>query len=389
MSDKRCILRCGKVLTSNNVSKEHIIPNAIGGKKFVSGFICDRCNNETGAAWDAELARQLNPIGLYLGIRRTRGKVHPQVFPTSSGGEVQVHPGGRMTIAKPSFDKTVDGNTTHIRVHARSEQELRKVMKGLIRKHAPSKSEDLDDLVAAAQTSPYYSDDMIGIDLVCQGPKAGRSLVKSAVALTFDAGIDPNTCDLALDYLRTESGEPCFGYYYDSNNDIVSNRPAKTPFHCVHVNGDPDTGMILGYIELYGLHRMVMCLSESYWGHAFTNTYAINPVKGDELDLDIKMNLSKSDIRSAYNHEKCDDEARTLAAMNLFDYIQEIDFDRALDQAINYAAGAAWAKLDPNQDGHLTSEQINRLIDDAMQEMAPFIRHHAGRFGMTRGGAWS
>ena len=124
-------------------------------------------------------------------------------------------------------------------------------------------------------------------------------------------------------------------------------------------------------------------------GHAFTNTYAINPVKGDELALDIKMNLSKSDIRSAYNHEKCDDEARTLAAINLFDYIQEIDFDRALDQAINYAAGAAWAKLDPNQDGHLTSEQINRLIEDAMQEMAPFIRHHAGRFGMTRGGAWS
>ena len=266
MPNTRCIIGCGEFLTSNNLSREHIIPNAIGGKKFVSGFICDRCNNETGAAWDAELARQLNPISLYLGIRRTRGKVRPQVFPTSSGGEVQVHPGGRMTIAKPSFDKTVDGNTTHIRVHARSEQELRKVMKGLIRKHAPSKSEDLDDLVAAAQTSPYYSDDMIGIDLVCEGPKAGRSLVKSAVALTFDAGINPNTCDLALDYLQAESGEPCFGYYYDSNNDIVSNRPAQTPFHCVHVNGDPHTGMILGYIELYGLHRMVMCLSESYWG---------------------------------------------------------------------------------------------------------------------------
>ena len=92
MSDKRCILRCGKVLTSNNVSKEHIIPNAIGGKKGVSGFICDRCNNETGAAWDAELARQLNPISLCLGIRRTRGKVPPQVFPTSSGGKYRYIP---------------------------------------------------------------------------------------------------------------------------------------------------------------------------------------------------------------------------------------------------------------------------------------------------------
>ena len=50
---------CAKEFTDSNTSKEHIIPNAVGGRKTVGSFICVDCNNLTGAAWDKELANQL------------------------------------------------------------------------------------------------------------------------------------------------------------------------------------------------------------------------------------------------------------------------------------------------------------------------------------------
>ncbi|MBB3212453.1 5-methylcytosine-specific restriction endonuclease McrA [Herbaspirillum sp. Sphag1AN] len=65
MNTKKCQL-CRDELNHSNDSKEHIIPNAIGGKKKVSGFICKSCNNKAGETWDAELASQLNWFSLFF-----------------------------------------------------------------------------------------------------------------------------------------------------------------------------------------------------------------------------------------------------------------------------------------------------------------------------------
>ncbi len=65
----QCTL-CSCSLTADNNTEEHIIPNAIGGRKKVQGFICRTCNSESGSEWDNELARQLNPLSIHLGIRR-------------------------------------------------------------------------------------------------------------------------------------------------------------------------------------------------------------------------------------------------------------------------------------------------------------------------------
>ena len=46
-------------LCSNELTKtrEHIIPESMGGKKTVVGFICKDCNSRTGHDWDAAVHR--------------------------------------------------------------------------------------------------------------------------------------------------------------------------------------------------------------------------------------------------------------------------------------------------------------------------------------------
>ena len=44
---------CETSITAENDSDEHLIPNALGGRRKVSGFLHRDCNSRTGEASDA------------------------------------------------------------------------------------------------------------------------------------------------------------------------------------------------------------------------------------------------------------------------------------------------------------------------------------------------
>jgi len=44
---------CDIKITKDNDTKEHIIPNAIGGRKKITGFICKDCNLRSGDEWES------------------------------------------------------------------------------------------------------------------------------------------------------------------------------------------------------------------------------------------------------------------------------------------------------------------------------------------------
>ena len=145
----QCTL-CSCSLTADNNTEEHIIPNAIGGRKKVQGFICRTCNSESGSEWDNELARQLNPLSIHLGIRRQRGNVPSQAFPTASGQNVRVNADGTMTPAKPEVTVTTEEDKTRIHVSARSRRELKQILRGLQRNYPKLQDIDLDELMLEA-----------------------------------------------------------------------------------------------------------------------------------------------------------------------------------------------------------------------------------------------
>ncbi len=375
---QECVL-CGCALTEDNSTDEHIIPNAIGGRKRVSGFICRNCNSETGSRWDSELARQLNPLSLYLGIRRQRGSVPSETFPTLSGGNVRVGADGRMTTGKPEVVETVEGDATRIHVSAPNMREMRRQMEGLRRKHPQLGNRSLKELMSSVRKGSYYSRDPMEIGKDFGGQETGRSLVKSAVALVYDAGVDPKQCNLALDYLLNEDGDPCFGYFYERGSDLVGNRPAKLPFHCVHVEGCSSTATLLGYVEFYGIWRMVLCLSETYSGRDFSHTYAVDPVNGAELNVSVKMDISVSDIREAYEFRRYDHTVWLEVICEVLDTVREVDFNRALRRVTEKAVEEAFANSGAKEGDSLTDEQIEQVNRDVATRLGPFLSHNLRR----------
>jgi hypothetical protein len=139
-------------------------------------------------------------------------------------------------------------------------------------------------------------------DIQFGGPSAGRSVVKTATAFAFHCGVVIEQCDLAVAYLRDEAAEQAFGDYFE--RDLVVGRPVGVPIHCVAVAGDPATGMLLGYVEYFGVQRVVVCLSQSYVGPPLSRSYGQDPTTGNTIPLRVDLPFSAADVKTIYNYER-------------------------------------------------------------------------------------
>ena len=238
---------CAQRLTDSNASKEHIIPNAIGGRKKVSNFICKNCNCRTGHNWDIELVNQLKPLCTMLNIKRERGNNKPITVETVNSRKLDLNPDGSMTIAKPEFRRQDLGDKTEYKIKARSMEELKRYLPGLKRKHPHI---DIDELMKNATKFREYPEDSLCINLHFGGSLAGRSVIKSYLALAYESGLNIDDCEQVKSYLLSD-GNTCFGYF--NEEDVVTNRPQNTFFHCIYVCGDPQNKQVLAYAEYFWL----------------------------------------------------------------------------------------------------------------------------------------
>ncbi|WP_273181329.1 MULTISPECIES: HNH endonuclease [Methylophaga] len=116
--EKHCLL-CDELISTEIDSREHLIPNSIGGKKKVSGFLCVNCNSKSGDSWDSALARQMNPLSLFFRINRDRGNVFSQKFQTLNGA-LMLNGDGPMDLPKPVFKDNKNDKGVEIDIFARN-----------------------------------------------------------------------------------------------------------------------------------------------------------------------------------------------------------------------------------------------------------------------------
>lgn len=365
---------CGDPITAENDSKEHLIPEAIGGRLKVKGFICRHCNNNAGSTWDAKLSAQLHPLSLLFGVERQRGTTPGLAITTTAGEELTMKPGGGFVHTKPSFLEEAAPEGVKIQIAARSMEEAKRILAGVKRKYP---NIDVDHAVANAQAYYTYPKGMVQHQLEFGGEVSGRSIVKSALALAHHAGIPVKSCEDALNYLRDPAATPCFGYYYAS--DLVTDRSTETPLHCVSIEANPDTGMILGYAEYFGIQRAVVCLGRNYVGDPRQACYAIDPRTGGQLDLSIHLSFSEMDLEAIYDYRMVPDgaivEAFNRVVPEALKRKHEGERDRVISQAVEYGFANCGAK--PGE--ILTEAHVKKLSGLIIEKMMPFILHNLAR----------
>ena len=368
---------CGTSLTDENTSREHIFPNALGSRKTVRNFICVKCNSRTGSDWDNELVRQLRPLCTMLNVNRARGRNRQFVVETLSDRKLVVNPDGSMTIAEPVFEKRERGGRIEVKMRARTMREMRRMVSGLKKKFPQV---DVEEVMKRAEQTQEYSREPYAVSLKVGGLLAGRSIVKSCLAMVYDAGLSIGDCKEAKLYLLDEGG-PCFGFY--NERDLVKNRPENTFFHCVHVCGDSERGQLLAYVEYFGWLRFVACLSRNYGGIEFSRCYAVDPVSGKELDLDVELALDAADVAEIFKQRKVDFGETRRDLDVLVGAWREMDLGRARAHAIDDALKSACEECGIEEGDIVSDEQAAAFARAVSRRLEPFLVHTVLGSGFT------
>lgn len=369
----RCVL-CNDPIDDRNDSDEHVIPNSVGGRLKVRGFICVGCNSKTGETWDKTLANELNFFCLFFGIVRERGEPRAEAIETTAGEKLLMQPGGGFKMQRPMFREVPAEVGKQIQMKARSMREARRMLEGVARKYPQV---DVATELAKAASVYTYPEGLVRHSPTLGGPSSGRSIVKTALAFAYHAGIPIDRCDLGLAYLRDESAPPPYGFFYE--RDLVTGRPAGVPIHCVAVSANPQTGLLLGYLEYFGVHRIVLCLSQSYTGPLLEQAYGLNPLTGRPVTIRVDLPLSIEDIAAIYDYQKIPNGSVERAYAAVIPTALERGFEQEEARAIADATRYAFENCGAKEGEMLTEEQKARLPDLIRGRLMPFILRHAAR----------
>ncbi|MBZ9666730.1 HNH endonuclease [Pseudomonas sp. LMG 31766] len=360
-----CFL-CDEPISSSNDSREHIIPNSIGGIKKTRGFICVDCNSEAGETWDAALSEQMNTLSLFFRVVRDRGENKRELIETTAG-EKLIYGKGTLEFYSPTIDVKEIDSGLNIQVSAKNIEQARQILTGLKRKHKHVKI-DVESILNQAVESVTYPEGAMHFEVQWGGKDVGRSWVKTALALLSDNGIDPKQCEQASAYLLGD-GEPCFGYYY--SDDVVRNRPLGVPLHCIVAVGNQKEKTIQGYLEYFGMLRIVLNLSENYHGEDFKVGYAIDPTEGRVCDIGFDFQFSRDEIKAIYEYERYDGEIQKKVMGDVIGPAikkqQEEHFEAVLE-----ATAKSIEKQFANAGGEY---QVEEIISEYMRKLEPHLAH--------------
>lgn len=361
---------CGQGIAAADDSKEHILPHAIGGLRTVSKFLHRDCNARAGQTWDAALEKQLRPLALHVGIKRQSGKNLRMAVTTTAHEDFLLDVGGQLEMKRPVVRRTPLLNGERIDVTAGSRAQARKTLAGLKRQYPEI---DMEAILAGAESQRSYATGALNFDLSFGGPESGRSVVKSVLALAHYAGLPIEQCGDAVSYLRKTGEEPCFRFY--DGDDLIDGRPPGMPLHCVAIDANPATGLILGYVEYFGTHRIIVCLGRDYVCDRLQSVYALDPRTGRQLQVAAHIDLDTEDIRAIYNYEPINVKKRLENAHAIFASILGAQQTAEGDQVVRESLGFAWANCGGVPDQPLTTKQLERLKELFIERSTPWWEH--------------
>lgn len=178
-----CIF-CSSAL-DRSTKPEHVLLNALGGRKTTTQVICSDCNNRFGNGIDKAMAAQVEVIRNMLQMKSGTGSAAPMLKKVQAGSEVlNIHGDGTLVpVVKPfSIAERPDGSF-NIEINARSLEEIDRLIPNIAASLRMPESDVRSQLSAAKARIVERRAGIVRFPLSFGGPDAIRSAAKACMIL--------------------------------------------------------------------------------------------------------------------------------------------------------------------------------------------------------------
>ncbi|MDR0429359.1 MAG: HNH endonuclease [Tannerellaceae bacterium] len=283
---------CDNELIKDNKSDEHIILNAIGGHLHSYTIMCKDCNSRLGETADAKLAEDLSFYTDILRVKKNRQNLHRQIMTDEYGHDIIVGDAGKiLKLRHPYVKKEQDGEKMHLQITARNTEELRGLLKGMV-KDKTLTQEDADKIMEKA-TITEYRPRLEKNSTISEA--AFPSIVKSAINYYVDIFHDIPTIKHLIPYIKGEKDtkEVLYLHHFKELPYEVDKRQVT---HMIHLEGNRDTGLLYAMMEYYGIFIYIAVLGLDYQGNPVNKTYTYDTVSATEIDRSFSLPLTLGDL---------------------------------------------------------------------------------------------
>lgn len=358
---------CDSELTKENETDEHIIINAAGGRLKSKKLICTACNSDFGESIDSLLAKQLNSLSNMLMVKRHRGEPQPIIGEKQSTGEkYKLKLGGKPEMTKPTIEKTTEGNKVNISVSARSEKELREILKGIAKKNPKF---DVEEAMKSAQWREEHFEEALHFQNVIGGSEVFRAVCKAATNFFVYSKGKPSQIKHLIPYIKGEEDKDIVWMHYKSNLYDLENDESN---HIIHLVGNQDERILYCYVDYFNTYKYIVMLNDDYQGVDMTETYVFDLVNIKPIKKEVKMDYDRETLLSFFTEKddkpfekvkKAFDHSLALGLKRQDEYQRSELIQRAIQNSLGkYPEGVP-----------ITEKMINETVNELVKTITPYL----------------
>lgn len=283
----------GEPLTKEN-DKEHIIPNALGGRLKSPFLIKGTLLNEL----DAELVRQI-PWNTLLNIERDRDKNPDIIGYTEDGSKFEVSPLNEEGVLKGQIGrhkpKEVINEKGEKFLEFRADQlkDAIKYVEKYYREIDIDKSLNNIEYFDADKERIIYFKDHIGF---ITGMTSIRSICKIAANYYVFKTHDINQVQQVVPFIKGEDRGYRIVHYYLPDDKRIHKLDTNEVSHILYLRGIKKERILYCYIELFSLYGFLVRINDDYEGEDIEFKYCYDLNSNKEIDKRIKLNLSRTEL---------------------------------------------------------------------------------------------
>lgn len=290
----KCYLS-GEVITPENSSREHIIPDFLGGRITSKRLMTKKWNEELGRTIDAELSRQIKLMNFVPLKTRGKKKVIPMY---RDDRQKYLYDSEKKTaeIHSPQPELVQDESGKE-RKKITGEKAIRDYMKHLQRKHPNLSKKEIEEKYEIEIVE--NDEDIVGYNQCFKhinGVEAYRAIAKIAANFYVYSTQDIIEVQPIAEFIKTGKGNNCIVYPYYNIQLSTLNLPGPEPFHVLYLKGDPTSQVLYCYIELFNVYNFVVGMSNKYTGNAIEFYYSQSLKNGKYNQEPFNISIDLNDI---------------------------------------------------------------------------------------------